>query len=181
LRIRIDVRASSLCLVCLLTACPGSLSDPERFRPNLDAGVLPPASTGTIPEPDSGEIPDDGGPTGPCPDVPAAIFAPSCVASCHSTAGLAGNLDLSGPDVGARLLNKPAFGNANLLLIHASAPENSVLYTKLTPTPPYGSRMPAADVPLEPHSIGCVLEWIQNVVAQSSDAGADGSADATAD
>ena len=58
------------------------------------------------------------------------------------------------------------------LLIDPSSPATSVLYTKLTPNPPFGVRMPFGRPPLDDATIACVLQWI---VLQGADAGEDGS------
>ncbi len=54
------------------------------------------------------------------------------------------------------------------LLIDPSDPTASVVYTKLTMVPPFGSRMPLAGMPADDTTLACVLAWIS---ANSSDAG----------
>ena len=123
-----------LALVALvaLAGCPGSLEDPQRFADQFGGG---------------------------CPDVPA-LFQSSCAsAGCHSTSDLAGSLDLASPMVFGRLSGKMAAGGPGLL-IDPDQPEASVLYSKLTAAPPFGSRMPLAAEALDDATVACVLAWI---------------------
>jgi hypothetical protein len=69
-------------------------------------------------------------------------------------------LDLESPGVFSRLSGKMAQGGSGLL-IDPSQPDMSVLYTKLTTTPPFGSRMPLTGTPLDDSTVTCVLTWIQ--------------------
>jgi hypothetical protein len=59
-----------------------------------------------------------------------------------------------------RLSGKQAMGGSGLLIDPANA-SASVLYTKLTPTPPFGARMPLVGAPLSDADMACVLSWIQ--------------------
>ena len=149
--------ASFGALATLCAACPGSLDDPGRF---LDGA--------------SG-----------CPDVPSAIFAVRCTASgCHTAKDRAQNLDLQSPDVAARLVGVPATGGAGLL-VDPMSPEQSVLYAKLSPSPPYGARMPSGKEPLDDATIACILRWIaagaDAATSSGEDSGADTDADASAE
>ncbi len=137
-------------LVC--TACPGSLEDPVLFL--ADAA-----------SPDS---PEDAAPflaDAACPDIPTQVFQPAC-AACHSAALEQGGLDLQSPDVAARLVGVTAQGGG--LLVDLAHPATSVLYTKLTPMPPFGARMPLVGPPLDDATMACVLTWISQ---QGGDAG----------
>ena len=60
-----------------------------------------------------------------------------------------------------RLSGKKAMGGPGLL-IDPTTPTASVLYTKLTPTPPFGARMPLVGAPLSDADIACVLSWIES-------------------
>jgi hypothetical protein len=132
---------ATVALVAVCAGCPGSLEDPGRFMANGTAA---------------------------CPDVPQDIFLKICgTAGCHSTVDKMLGLDLQSPDVAARLTGVSAMGGAGLL-IDPSAPAMSVIYTKLTPTPPFGVRMPFARTPLDDATIACVLQWI--TAATSPDA-----------
>jgi hypothetical protein len=145
--------ASFGALATLCAACPGSLDDPGRF---LDGA--------------SG-----------CPDVPTAIFAVRCTDSgCHTARDKAQNLDLQSPDVAARLLGVPATGGAGLL-VDPMSPEQSVLYAKLSPSPPYGARMPSGKEPLDDADIACILRWIAAGADAATASGEDSGADASAE
>ena len=138
-------------LVAVCVGCPGSLEDPDRFA--LDgAGAA-------------------------CPDITQTLFPTDCAtAQCHSAAVKQQGLDLQSPDVLARLVGVPATGGPGLL-IDPSTPQASVIYTKLTATPPFGARMPFGETPLDDGTVACVLQWI---TAQVDGGASDGStADAT--
>jgi hypothetical protein len=143
-------------LVC--TACPGSLEDPGLFVEG-DAG--------------SG-----------CPDIPTQVFLPDCAGSgCHSAASSQAGLDLESPDVASRLVGVPATGGRGVLVDPAD-PTASVLYEKLTPTPPFGARMPFIGQPLDDATMACVLDWIsqlQGPDASSVDGGGSPPPDAGGD
>jgi len=116
-----------------LTACPGTIEDPERFI---------------------------GGATGsePCTE-PSGIFAASCaLANCHATSMPALGLDLESPGFEQRLIDVPAMGGGTLVV--PGDAESSVLYTKLTEMPPFGLRMPSGRPPLSQAQIDCVGDWI---------------------
>jgi hypothetical protein len=129
----IALACASLCaLAALCVACPGSLDDPGRFSW------------------------DGGG----CADAPTAIFAVTCTDSqCHTTMYKAQGLDLQSPDVAARLVGVAATGGAGLL-VDPMSPAQSVLYTKLSFSPPFGSQMPLGKTPLDDATVACVLAWI---------------------
>jgi hypothetical protein len=134
--------------------CPGTLSDPARFNvaTGNDAGF--PGEAGI---PEAGELSSDG-PS--CPDVPEGIFLADCTsASCHDSQYKAQGLDLQSPNLEARLVGVPATEGPGLL-IDPTTPSSSVLYTKVTATPPFGARMPIGAAPLESDKINCVLAWI---------------------
>jgi hypothetical protein len=124
-----------------LTACPGSLAHPEQFT------------------------------TQPCPDIPLTLFAHQCAASgCHAAASRDGQLDLASPDLESRLVDRPASGGHGLL-VDARSPDESVLYTKVTATPPFGARMPFGAAPLDDATIACLRSWV--AARAVSDGGAD--------
>jgi hypothetical protein len=60
-----------------------------------------------------------------------------------------------------RLSGKEAAGGPGVL-IDPTTPAASVLYTKLTATPPFGARMPLVGAPLGDGDIACVLSWIES-------------------
>ena len=90
-----------------------------------------------------------------------------------SAAAKSQNLDLQSPGVAARLVGVAASGGG--LLIDPTDPSQSVVYTKLTATPPFGSRMPLGMVPLDDAMLACVLSWVSQ---QMGSAGGDDAADA---
>jgi hypothetical protein len=95
----------------------------------------------------------------------------SCgVAGCHDATTKAEALDLASPDVAARLVGVLAV-EGNGLLIDPASPGASVVYTKLTATPPFGGRMPTG-TPLDDATIQCVLSWVTSEASQTfEDAG----------
>ena len=143
----------------LLFGCPGTLDDPERFATPFKA----PADAATD------------GATAACPDVPQAVFAANCTqALCHNPTDIAGQLDLASPAVGSRLRGRNAWGGSGVL-VDPVAPEQSVIYLKLTPTPPFGARMPNI-IGLDPSVVACVGAWVE--AAANAAPGPDGGADA---
>src|SRR5271166_2600683 len=148
LRASLRVGVAALAAVACI-ACPGSLKDPERFT--------------------------DGGNS--CPDVTLAVFPTCAVAGCHSAGSKTQGLDLETPDPASRLVGVPATEGPGLL-IDPSNPANSVIYTKLGPTPPFGARMPFTRPPLDSATIACVLDW---VTAQAEDGGASDGSPGTGD
>ena len=154
------VLAAAGCLALLgLAGCPGTLADREAFEAAMiEAGTLEAgAVTG-----------DDTDASFQCPDVPSGILAARCgLSGCHGSTPAAG-LDLVSPDVHARLTGKAANGGPGVLVDPGGDPDASVLYLKLTASPPFGSRMPLAGDPLDDATLACVAAWIP-----SPDAGAD--------
>jgi hypothetical protein len=124
----------SLAVAAVLAGCPGTLDDPARFETDGSA----------------------------CPDM-SMFFSQTCaLAGCHSAQSMTGGLDLASPNVFQRLSGKKAMGGGGTgLLIDPSNPSDSVLYTKVTATPPYPNRMPASGGPLSDDEIACVLTWIE--------------------
>jgi hypothetical protein len=146
------VGACALVLAC--EACAGTLDDPVRFETQAlgDGGLM------------------DGG--GACPDIPNDLFVQTCsTAGCHGTVDKIQGLDLQSPNVAARLVNVRATGGG--LLIDPVNPSQSVVYTKLTPTAPFGARMPAGKPALDDATVACVLLWVSenNGSAPSDDGG----------
>jgi hypothetical protein len=160
------LRSLLVALPLACTACPGTLEDPERFTDGA------------------------GGSASGCPDIASTLLVPTCAKSgCHSATDKAQGLDLESPDVAARLVGVKSTEGAGLL-VDPSAPATSVLYTKLTTIPPFGSRMPLAGTPVDGATLACVLEWVSASAADagpiadastaSPGAGADAGADAGA-
>lgn len=116
-----------------LAGCPGSLEDPDRFAEQF----------------------------GTCPDTPALIAKSCASANCHAAENPSAGLDLASDDVIGRLSGQKAAGSAGLL-VDPSAPAESVLYTKVTDAPPFGSRMPLGGNPLDDAQVDCILSWIES-------------------
>jgi hypothetical protein len=140
--------AAIIALVASTPGCPGTLEDPERF---LDAAGDDAGFAGEA-QPAS-----DGG--GDCPNVPDLLGQTCTGASCHSASNKAQGLDLQSPDLTTRLIGVSATGGPGLL-IDPSTPSRSVLYAKLSATPPFGARMPLGAAPLDSPTLACVLGWI---------------------
>jgi hypothetical protein len=128
------IRTALVVLPLACVACPGTLDDPGRFA--------------------------DGAGLSGCPDLPTRVFATTCAKSgCHSAADKAQGMDLESPDVVSRLVGVSSTEGSGLL-IDPSMPMGSLLYRKLTPVPPFGSRMPLGAKPLDDSTMACVLAWI---------------------
>jgi hypothetical protein len=126
--------------------CPGTLADKELYEAALD-GAVPKGA-------------DGGADAGPCGDVVARIFVPTCGGtSCHGAQAPQQDLDLVSPGVASRVVGVAAKG-CSVLLADPADPEGSLIYQKLSPTPPCGAPMPLARPPLSRADAACVLAWI---------------------
>jgi hypothetical protein len=122
-----------------LTGCPGTLNDRAAFE--VEGGT-------------------EAGST--CADAPAVVFAPRCgLSTCHSASMSAAGLDLVSPDVYQRLVGKAPSGGPGLLIDPGGSPQKSVLYLKVTSSPPFGSQMPLTGTKLDATTLGCVASWIE--------------------
>ena len=147
MRIDPSLFARSLAAVALisLAGCPGTLADKEAYEAAIDGGRKPTGS-------------DGGG--DPCDDVASRIFAPKCGGSgCHGATAPQQDLDLVSPGVASRVVGIPGKGCA-ALLADPAAPAESLIYQKLSPTPPCGAPMPLARPPLSQAEAACILAWI---------------------
>jgi len=141
-------RAALGCLVLAATACPGTLTDKERFL--VDGGL-----DATLPVDATAETG-----SGVCGDVVMRIFKPQCGSSnCHGAQAPQQNLDLVSAGVAARVVGVNGTECSGVLANPAS-PETSLLYTKLSVHPPCGAQMPLARTALSSDDMACVLEWI---------------------
>jgi hypothetical protein len=156
--------------------CPTSLDEPGRFGLNGSASGS-----------DRGGDDADGGGTGgvlgeggACPDIPR-FFAATCTASsCHNASDEAQGLDLQSPDAAPRLVSVMATEGPGLL-VDPSAPSASILYLKLTASPPFGAQMPLGQKPLSGAMTACVLDWIESgEMAGASPGEAEGGAESDA-
>jgi hypothetical protein len=137
-------------------ACAGTLDDPARFETQALS--------------DSGLAGGDGGGAA-CPVIPD-LFAQACSsAGCHGQVDKIQGLDLQSPNVASRLVGVRAMGGG--LLLDPANPNQSVIYTKLTPTPPFGARMPSGKPALDDATVACVLSWVgeQNGSLSPNDGG----------
>ncbi len=149
--------ASGVALSALLLAgCPGTLDDKERFL--VDAGSA--GNAEAAPAVEAGAEAGAGPDTGPCGNVETRIFVPSCGGTgCHGATGPQQDLDLVSPGIAARVVGVPGTGCISTLADPAN-PEASLIYQKLSPTPPCGSPMPLARPALSDEDVACVLAWI---------------------
>ncbi|MEI9942515.1 MAG: hypothetical protein WDO69_35320 [Pseudomonadota bacterium] len=157
----------------LLTACPGTLAHPEHFllavagASGAGGGGSAAASGGDAATPveagsEAGAEAGAGPDLGPCGDVVTRIFIPSCGGTgCHGAVGPQQDLDLVSPGVASRVVGVPGTGTGCVsTLADPTNPEASLIYQKLSPTPPCGSPMPLARPALSDEDVACVLAWI---------------------
>jgi hypothetical protein len=129
-------RLGLLVVTMTLTACPGSLENPERF---LDGGL------------DGGS---DAGFTCTPANVESLIFIPSCGgAGCHGPTNPSNGLDLQSPGVASRLK-----GVSQCM----SKSEASFMLEKLHPSPACGSQMPLGRT-LPDEQIACVASYLASL------------------
>jgi len=151
------VASACLALAAATAGCPTSLDEPGRFGENGSAPGTDLGGDG----PDGGAIRGVLGEGGACPDIPR-FFAATCTTSkCHNASDQAQGLDLQSPDVASRLVSVMATEGPGVL-IDPSAPSASVLYRKLTASPPFGAQMPLGQKPLSGAMAACVLDWIES-------------------
>lgn len=153
----------------LLAGCPGTLDNKEQFLAAAgNAGKAGSASSGiggddagpAVAGSDAGTDADAGPDLGPCGDVVARIFVPSCGGTgCHGATGPQQDLDLVSPGVAGRVVGVLGIG-CSAVLADPANPEASLIYQKLSPTPPCGSPMPLARPALSDDDVACVLTWI---------------------
>jgi hypothetical protein len=163
------VRAVLVGATVACSACAGTLEDPGRFSEGGTAGADGGGSSGGS---DGGAAGDQGAPPGDggCPDIPT-LFVSTCTASgCHNPSDKAQGLDLQSPNVATRLVGVCSTESKGEL-IDPTNPSASLIYTKLTASPPFGARMPFLQTPLSAATIACVLTWASQ---QMGDAGACG-------
>lgn len=151
-----------LACAALVSACPGSIEDPARFR---DATVGLDAPPGA---PDAASA---------CAEYVERNLLPQTCATvyCHGAAEAAGGLDLESPGLARRLVGvRGSMSCRGVALVDPSRPEASLMVAKLRATPGCGARMPLAGTPLTAAQIECVRAWADGLArAASVDAGAD--------
>lgn len=128
-----------------LSGCPGSIDDPDRFIAGEGCDL----------------------------DVEQEIFVAKCGdPTCHGGgAASSSGLDLVAAGFAVPLVDKPAVGCAGSMLVSSTAPDESVLYTKLFASPSCGLRMPLGGDPLSAAEVACVREWIAELVMTSTTGG----------
>ena len=132
-------RSVAMVAACLLAggvaASPLSCAAEEvnpAPTPVMAVMAMAPADAGA---PDQAALP-------PKCDAAKEVLLPKCAtAGCHSATDMLSGLDLESTNVLGRLSGKTAMGGSGLLVDPAN-PDRSVLYTKCTASPPFGSRMP---------------------------------------
>ena len=143
----IVIRAAIVSVVAACVGCPASLEDPGRFTDALG---------------------------GPCPDVPRGRLHQGSLdggsATRRSTRCWAST---SSRRTSRRASSAYRPWEAPACSIDPSSPSTSILYTKLTATPPFGARMPFGEAPLPDATVACVLQWI---TLQVTDAGSEDAA-----
>jgi hypothetical protein len=166
-------------LLGAFVGCASELRDPERF--DADAGALTapalPAPSGSPPSPPSAEAAASAE-AGPAPLPPGNVASgdPACIApllaarcatnGCHDNKGSAANLDLASPGVSARLKGMdptttgPCAGKGKL--IDPTAPDQSVVYTRVLTPPSCGTPMPPGAA-LAAADVDCFKQWVESV------------------
>jgi hypothetical protein len=139
-----------MCCLAVGAGCAGALENPGDFSYLQDAGALNP----------------DGGSIGGGCDPVTTIFVPSCAtASCHSATTQQASLDLESPGLPARLLGKKCVGGPGFL-IDPTNPDQSVIYTKVTATPPFNFQMPLGGSALDDDQVACIKSWVESAAQQ---------------
>ena len=125
-------------VACMLLACPGRIEDPDVLFGAGDCSVFTPR-----------------------------FIANRCATSgCHSAVDMEGELDLESADIVQRLLDQPSSDTAcGGLLIDSADPTASLMLTKLENPPPCGDRMPLLDRAPTAFETTCMLEWLQEALA----------------
>jgi hypothetical protein len=141
-------------VLCSLTGCPGTLDDRARFL--VDAGSSGNGTGGG----DARTMAEAGASADACGDVVTRIFIPSCGGTgCHGSTGAQQGLDLVSDGVASRVVGV-AGRECPTPLADPTNPQASLIYQKLSATPPCGAPMPLARPPLSIADAACVLAWI---------------------
>ncbi|MCC7381204.1 MAG: hypothetical protein IT384_05205 [Deltaproteobacteria bacterium] len=129
----------------VLWACPGTLDDPERFR------VAPCGGPGELPC------------TSTAPPL-LTFFRPQCgTAGCHAPPSPQSGLDLASEGLNERVMDVVSASGLcpGQSYVVPGVPEQSLIYTKMTGTPPpCGTPMPPG-VMLVPEDVQAVHDWIE--------------------
>jgi hypothetical protein len=127
----------------LLTACPGTLENKSAFTTGVGGGAG-------------------------CGDVETALIGKRCAtANCHDAATASQGLDLTpGSDLASKLVDQPSTLCMGGSLVSSTAPEMSVMYTKVLETNSCGLRMPASGMKFTDAEEQCLLDWITELSTQ---------------
>lgn len=148
-----------------LTACAGSLENPERFGAGGGDGGAPTVRDGGTPSPGTdagGDTPEADGGGGTTTPAWQTVLADNCAGSgCHGESSPALGLDLVSPGARDRLVGVAAVGCADQVLVVAGDPEASYLYNKIAEaTPVCGGRMPLLRSALSTEDQEAIRAWI---------------------
>jgi hypothetical protein len=146
-----------------LIGCPGSLEDPGRFLADGGEGGSGGAAC----------VGHTGGPG--CVNVECDLFVNTCgAAGCHSGPTPATKLNLVLPGVDKRLVNQPSVECTPGLLVDTADPTASIMYQKLTTSPPCGSQMPLTGAKMTTSELQCFVGWIEALRSEAGQAGGGG-------
>jgi hypothetical protein len=111
-----------------------------------------------------------------CVAVEADFFPNTCgLSGCHNATDHTAGLDLVSPGLASRVRNAPASSSCmNQILADPAHPEESLLYTKLRPSPPCGLQMPYRAEAVSDKQLECVRDWIAALPAGSGGSGGTG-------
>lgn len=158
---RIVALAAIVIAPATLSACAGSLENPERFGLGGADGSAPAPRDGGGVATDGGGAP---GTDGGAPSTPAwqTVLADNCAGSgCHGESSPALGLDLVSPGLRDRLVGVAAVACADQVLVVAGDPDASFLYNKIAEaTPTCGGRMPLLRSALSSEDQEVIRAWI---------------------
>jgi len=148
-----------------LSACAGDLKQPERFEVGQGAASAAAEDAGPKDTKDDDKEPSGGGGSdagaSACGST-AAMLKAKC-GGCHSAADPVGGIDLASDGVAARLKDAPSSAACEgFSQIDSKDPGQSLIYLKVTDTPPCAPRMPIG-TPLSDTEQACLLEWLEQL------------------
>jgi hypothetical protein len=126
-------------LAIFLTACPGRLSNPDRFTDATLAFSCDPSI-----------------------DVVRDIVAPRCAnAGCHTASAPAGGVDLETPGAALRMSGVRSSFCPQELLLDPQNPFGGYFFDKITlAKPECGSQMPLSGTKLSEAEVNCLHLWL---------------------
>lgn len=148
-----------------LSACAGDLKQPERFEVSQGAASAAPEDAGSKDTKDDDKEPSGGSDAGAsaCGSTTALLKAKCGTAGCHGAVGGAAGLDLATDGLAARLKDLPSSAACEgYAQIDSKDPGQSLIYLKVTDTPPCAPRMPIG-TPLSDTEQACLLEWLEQL------------------